>query len=94
METAVANDYYWDLLKDLSDDRKVDLIDRLVRSLVHKSEEKKAEPVSASQFYGVWKDEDFPGMSADDMVRELREARTFKNDIKAVLHEDRGRERV
>lgn len=94
METAVANDYYWDLLKDLSNDRKVDLIDRLVRSLVHKPEEKKAEPVSASRFYGVWKDEDFPGMSADDMVRELREARTFKNDIEAVLHEDRDRERV
>ena len=92
METAVANDYYWNLLKDLSDDRKVDLIDRLVRSLVHKPEEKKAKPVSASQFYGVWKDEDFPDV--DDMVRELREARTFKNDIEAVLHEDRDRERV
>lgn len=88
METAVANDYYWDLLKDLSDDRKVDLIDRLVRSLVHKSEEKKAEPVSASQFYGVWKDEDFPGMSADDMVKEIKASRQFKDDVMKYFEED------
>ena len=88
METAVANDYYWDLLKDLSDDRKVDLIDRLVRSLVHKSEEKKAEPVSASRFYGVWKDEDFPGMSADDMVKEIKASRQFKDDVMKYFEED------
>ena len=88
METAVANDYYWDLLKDLSDDRKVDLIDRLVRSLVHKPEEKKAEPVSASRFYGVWKDEDFPGMSADDMVKEIKASRQFKDDVMKYFEED------
>ena len=88
METAVANDYYWDLLKDLSDDRKVDLIDRLVRSLVHKPEEKKAEPVPASRFYGVWKDEDFPGMSADDMVKEIKASRQFKDDVMKYFEED------
>lgn len=88
METAVSNDYYWNLLKDLSDELKVDLIDRLARSLVHRPDEKKAEPYSASRFYGVWKDEDFPGMSADDMVKEIKASRQFKDDVMTYLEED------
>ena len=70
METAITNSYYWNMLKDLSDDMKIDLIDRLVKSLVHKRE--KAVDY-ASEFYGIWKDEDFP--EAEEMVKEIREAR-------------------
>lgn len=80
MEAAVANNYYWDLLKDLSDERKLDLIDRLARSLIRKE---KAQPDYASQLYGIWKDEDFP--DADTMVKELKEARKFKDDISDLL---------
>lgn len=76
MEAVAANNYYWDLLKDLSDERKLDLIDRLARSLVR---EKKTQTDYASQLYGIWKDEDFP--DADEMVKELKEAREFKDDI-------------
>lgn len=78
MDTIIANDYYWNMLKGLSDDRKIDLIDRLARSLSRK-EKTVADPVS--QYYGIWKDEDFP--SADEMAKEVREARQFKDDIEA-----------
>ena len=40
--------------------------------------ETQSAPISASRFYGVWKDEDFPEVSADEMVKEIRESRKFK----------------
>ena len=46
---------YWNLLKHLSSDVKLELRDN----------------VSASSFYGVWKDSDFP-MDADSMVSEIK----------------------
>lgn len=73
MEAVAANNYYWDLLKDLSDERKLDLIDRLARSLVR---EEKTQ-TDYAKLYGIWKDEDFP--DADEMVKELKEARDIRN---------------
>ena len=42
--------------------------------------ETQSAPISASRFYGVWKDEDFPGVSADEMVKEIKESRKFKKE--------------
>ena len=37
--------------------------------------------VSAGRFYGAWKDEDLPVLSADEMVKEIKASRKFKNDV-------------
>lgn len=79
MDTVVANDYYWNMLKGLSDDRKVDLIDRLAKSLIRK-EKTNHDPVAS--LYGIWKDEE-DSLSAEELVKEIRDARTFKDDIEA-----------
>ena len=49
-------DNYWNLLKNLSNDVKLELIAKLSNSLVRKGKE---QPISASRFYRVWKDSDF-----------------------------------
>ena len=43
-------------------------------------EEARKETQSASRFYGVWKDEDFPEVSADELVKEIKESRKFKKE--------------
>ncbi len=70
---------YWNVLKDLSDEVKLDLISRLSQSLLCTKVEKKK--ISASSFYGVWKDSD--SLEADRLVREVMESRRFKDDIEA-----------
>lgn len=70
---------YWNLLKFLSDDIKLELIAKLSNSIVSKT---KTPKISASRFYGVWGDADFD-MSADELVREIKESRSFKDDIEA-----------
>ena len=72
-------DNYWNLLKNLSNDVKLELIAKLSNSLVHKTKE---QPISASRFYGVWSDDDFR-MSSDELVAEIKESRKFKDDIEA-----------
>jgi hypothetical protein len=75
---------YWDLLKHLSSDVKLELIARLSRSLQNDKSDSKSENVSASSFYGVWTDSDFP-MDADSMVSEIKNSRSFKKkDIEAL----------
>ncbi len=79
MELSVSNtDRYWNLLKDLSNEMKLDLIARLSNSM---RKENKTEHVSASHFYGVWNDDDC--MDADSLVVEVRKDRKFKDDITA-----------
>lgn len=72
-------DNYWNLLKNLSNDVKIELIAKLSSSLVRKTKE---QPISASRFYGVWSDSDFK-MSSDELAAEIKEGRKFKNDIEA-----------
>lgn len=67
---------YWNVLKDLSNEAKLELIARLSNSLLRKEEVKST---SASDFYGVWKDGDFN----EDLEREIKASRKFKNDIEA-----------
>jgi hypothetical protein len=79
MELSVSNaDRYWNLLKDLSNEMKLDLIARLSNSM---RKENKKDHVSASRFYGAWKDED--SMDADRLATEVKESRKFKDDITA-----------
>lgn len=79
MELSVSNaDRYWNLLKDLSNEMKLDLIARLSNSM---RKENKKDHVSASRFYGAWKDEDC--MDADRLATEVKESRKFKDDITA-----------
>ena len=44
-------------------------------------EEVEAVHVSASNFYGIWKDEDYPDLSPDKMAKELRASRKFRKEI-------------
>ena len=79
MEVSVSNaDRYWNLLKDLSNEMKLDLIARLSNSM---RQEKKQQSVSPSRFYGAWCDMD--GLDADKLAEEVKKARNFKDDIMA-----------
>lgn len=37
---------------------------------------------SAFHFYGVWRDNDYR-MSADELVKKIKDSRKFKNDVDA-----------
>lgn len=67
---------YLSLLKNMSRDGKLDLIARLSQSLKSKPE----EPSSMSYFYGAWDAEE----SAEDMIEDLRKARTFNRNIESL----------
>lgn len=71
-------DNYWNLLKNLSADVKLELIVKLSNSLLSKPH----QATSASRFYGVWNDDDFK-MSSDELVSKIKEGRKFKNDVEA-----------
>lgn len=73
-----SNDY-WNIIKDVSDEVKLDLIARLSNSLLRPRVKRNVR--SASSFYGVWKDAD--SMDADSLTKEIRESRRFKDDIEA-----------
>lgn len=68
---------YWNILKHLSDDVKIDLIALLSTSLQKKNE----QTVSASDFYGCWGDD---GMDTEDFINELRESRSFTDEIVTI----------
>ena len=79
MEVSVSNaDRYWNLLKDLSNEMKLDLIARLSNSM---RQEKEDHSISASRFYGAWRDMD--SLDADKLAEEVKKARNFKDDIMA-----------
>ncbi|MBQ7414000.1 MAG: hypothetical protein IJV09_01015 [Prevotella sp.] len=65
---------YWNMLKHLSDDVKIDLITLLSSSL----KEKTKKSIPASRFYGIWGDD---GMTDEEFVNELKSLRNFKKDI-------------
>lgn len=66
---------YWNMLKHLNDDVKMDLIVMLTQSLKHNKKEKK---ISAKTFYGIWGDD---GFTADEFNEELKASRKFNQDI-------------
>ena len=67
---------YWNMLKDLSNEAKLELIARLSNSLLHQEVKTK---ISARSFYGGWRDDDVP----EDLAEEIKVSRRFKNDIEA-----------
>lgn len=60
---------YWNVLKDLSKEAKLELIARLSNSLLHPEEEKH---VSASSFYGVWQDDDMPEVMVPENTKDFK----------------------
>lgn len=73
MDVSIINtdvNRYWNVLKDLSSEVKLELIARLSNSLLAQKElfdKEKSKPLSASRFYGVWKDSDFEDCSKHDL---------------------------
>lgn len=70
---SITNNY-WNILKHLSDDIKIDLITLLSTSLKNKAH----KSVSASDFYGSWGNDN---IGTEEFVRELRESRKFSHEI-------------
>lgn len=65
---------YWNMVKHLSPEAKIDLITMLSQSL----KTTKSKTVPASKYYGVWGDD---GMTVEEFVGDLKSLRTFKKDI-------------
>ena len=78
MEATVRSrrtaDNYWNIIRHLSPDAKLDLISMITKSL------KKTTPkrVLAKKYYGIWGDD---GMSDDEFVKELKSLRSFNREI-------------
>lgn len=62
---------YWNLIKNLDADLKLDLIDRMINSL--RKKERTATDNLADNFYGVWKDE----KPVEELAKEIRASRHF-----------------
>ena len=78
-QPAVKVDTYWNFLKDLSGTEKLQLITRLSSSLLDNAS---IQQKKASNFYGVWKEEDF-NEDADSMVDIIKISRNFKDSVEA-----------
>ena len=69
---------YWNIIKHLADRDKLELIFLLSQSL---KDGGKRPSVSAKDLYGVWGDD---GYTAEEFIREIKDARSFKRDIPAL----------
>ena len=65
---------YWNILKHLSADEKIDLIALLSQSLKEDTKPK----VSGKKYYGIWGED---GMTDQEFVDEIRSMRVFQRDI-------------
>ena len=65
---------YWNMLKHLTPDAKIDLITMLSASL----KDKTPHHVSAKKYYGIWGND---GMTDEEFVDELKTMRSFNQDI-------------
>ena len=54
----------------------------LAEKLIEEAHAEEAKPahISAGKFYGVWKGEDYPGLSADELAKEIKASRKFRED--------------
>ena len=69
-------DSYFNMLKHLSMDDKLDLIARLSKSI----KETKSKKVTASDFSGKWKSE----LSPEEMAEEIRKSRYFDRKLEQL----------
>lgn len=60
---------YWNIIKNLNSDMKLDLISRLSESL--RKKKNLAADNAADKFYGAWEDD----KSADELAEEIRASR-------------------
>ena len=67
---------YWSMLKDLSAEVKLDLIERLSNSLLAKNKVGD-ESHWASEFVGKWRD----SRAAEEIVDDIRRSRTANREI-------------
>lgn len=74
--STILIDNYFGLLSSLSKENKLRLIARLSNSI---AEETLADENLADKFYGAFKSE----KSAEDIIKEIRESRTFNRSIEA-----------
>lgn len=65
---------YWNLVKHLSADEKIDLITLLSQSLKQNTKSK----VSAKKYYGIWGED---GMTDQEFIDEIKSMRSFHQDI-------------
>ena len=70
----MAANSYWNIIKHLSPEAKIDLITMLSQSL----KGTKTHRVPAKKYYGIWGDD---GMTDDEFVGELRSMRSFNRGI-------------
>lgn len=78
-QPAAKIDTYWNFLKNLSGVEKLQLIARLSSFLFDNTP---IQQKAASDFYGVWKDDDFYE-DADSMIDHIKSSRHFKDTIEA-----------
>jgi len=65
---------YWNIVKHLAPEAKIELITLLTQSL------KSTTPrhIPAKKYYGIWGDD---GMTDEEFIREVKSLRTFNRDI-------------
>ena len=74
-EKSTSSNMYWNLLKNLSADVKLDLIARLSNSLLN--QDKPAEDSQWASAAGKWID----ARSAEEIIDDIRESRTSNEEI-------------
>jgi hypothetical protein len=67
---------YWNMLKDLSSDMKLELIAKLSSSLIA-TEKSKVKKNWIDDFCGKWEDD----RNSEDIINDIRSARTSNRDI-------------
>lgn len=77
LTTTDAN-RYWLLLKDLSNDVKLELIARLSHSMLERNV---PEKITAHPFYGAWKDDS--AFTAEEMADEIKTGRKSRDKIES-----------
>lgn len=71
-----ASNIYWDMLKDLSSDIKLELIAKLSASLLVKDDTSDT-PNWTSEFVGRWEDD----RTAEEVMEDIRGARTSNREV-------------
>ena len=73
---------YWLLLKNLSEDAKLELASRLINSLKPKKNPEKKESKNGilERLYGAWDDEE---ESAEEMVERIQKSRFSNREIES-----------
>lgn len=72
---------WWDLLRHLSAEVRLELASRLINSLKTPEPEKKKEKTNWTNLYGAWAEED---KSAEDFIDLIRDSRFTNRQIESL----------